>query len=212
MKTKAYDELVEFVKEIDPNADRNTVVKKINNLRSAFRKEVKKADVKGGVGKEPKLFYYDHLLFLLDQERSPKVERNDVFDQADESMDSNTENGFCDPFEDVCKNNVSDCESEINLGIDAAQDKLFSPSKPIQRHAHQRPPRDLTEIRKRPASEAYSNTIPESDQYDVFGKYVAHKLRRMTDQQSSHAEKFISQILYEGQTGNLSSMSNFSTS
>jgi hypothetical protein len=50
------------------------VVKKINNLRSAFRKEHKKvikSQVSGASAEEmyaPRLWYYNQLLFLSDQE------------------------------------------------------------------------------------------------------------------------------------------------
>jgi len=42
MKDRAYGVLIEKMKEIDKDANRDTVVKKINSLRSAYRKEIKK--------------------------------------------------------------------------------------------------------------------------------------------------------------------------
>ncbi|KAL1488446.1 hypothetical protein ABEB36_014917 [Hypothenemus hampei] len=41
-KNRAYEKLVEFYKTVDADATIDTVKKKINNLRSAFRKELKK--------------------------------------------------------------------------------------------------------------------------------------------------------------------------
>lgn len=43
-KAAAYDILIEKMREIDASATKDTVVKKINNLRSAFRKELKKVN------------------------------------------------------------------------------------------------------------------------------------------------------------------------
>ena len=41
-KDASYGTLIGKVQEVEPDATRDTVVKKINNLRSAFRKEHKK--------------------------------------------------------------------------------------------------------------------------------------------------------------------------
>lgn len=44
MKNKAYEKLVEFSKSFIPDANREFVTKKIQNLRAAFRKEMKKVE------------------------------------------------------------------------------------------------------------------------------------------------------------------------
>uniref|UniRef100_A0A1B6FVI6 MADF domain-containing protein n=1 Tax=Cuerna arida TaxID=1464854 RepID=A0A1B6FVI6_9HEMI len=43
-REESYKRLVEKVKEIDPAANKAVVTRKINSLRSAFRKELKKVD------------------------------------------------------------------------------------------------------------------------------------------------------------------------
>ncbi|KAG8295247.1 hypothetical protein J6590_083976 [Homalodisca vitripennis] len=72
-KEESYKRLVEKVKEIHPDANNAVVTRKINSLRSAFRKELKKVDkLVSGMGADKvyqsKLWYYDQLLFLTDQE------------------------------------------------------------------------------------------------------------------------------------------------
>lgn len=73
-KERAYDELLEFVKTFYPDANRDTVCSKINNLRSSFRKENKKlrASELSGAGAEeiyePSLFYFESMRFLYDSE------------------------------------------------------------------------------------------------------------------------------------------------
>jgi hypothetical protein len=73
-KAAAYDCLIEKLKVIEPDASRENVVKKINNLRSTFRKELKKVnDSKrsGSSGDDvyaPSLWYFNELMFLVDQE------------------------------------------------------------------------------------------------------------------------------------------------
>lgn len=72
-KEAAYAKLLENLKEIEPCATRDTVLKKINTLRSNFRKELKKVKASKKTGSaaddtyKPTLWYYDLLTFLDDQ-------------------------------------------------------------------------------------------------------------------------------------------------
>ncbi|XP_073818304.1 uncharacterized protein [Musca autumnalis] len=65
VRNKAYDKLVEKLKEVEPNPDRNMVVRKINSLRSAFRREYRKLHSKQNY--VTRLWYYDKLSFIADQ-------------------------------------------------------------------------------------------------------------------------------------------------
>lgn len=67
MRNKAYDKLVEKLKEVEPNPDRSMVVRKINSLRSAFRREYRKTHSK--LNYETRLWYYDKLSFIADQNK-----------------------------------------------------------------------------------------------------------------------------------------------
>lgn len=79
----AYTVLLELVKKFDPQATKDTVIRKINNLRTAFRRELKKVKFaqRSGMRHVPRLWYYPDLLFLLDREETlegtSNVERND---------------------------------------------------------------------------------------------------------------------------------------
>lgn len=82
-KNEAYERLVHKLKEKDDGATRDTVTKKINNMRSSFRKELKKVEssMRSGVSTEdiyhPSLWYYDLLLFLRDQE-TPRASSSNI--------------------------------------------------------------------------------------------------------------------------------------
>lgn len=73
-KEAAHRSLLLVVKGFDSTATKSDVLKKINNIRSAFRKEQRKVTVsqRSGSGTDdiyvPKLWYYRELLFLIDQE------------------------------------------------------------------------------------------------------------------------------------------------
>ena len=73
-KETAYKILTEKLKEIDVDADRSAVVRKINNMRSSIRKEKNKylASLKSGASADDvyrtKLWYYDLLNFIVNQE------------------------------------------------------------------------------------------------------------------------------------------------
>jgi hypothetical protein len=82
-KDAAYARLVGKLKEVEPSADKDSVVKKINNIRSNYRKELKKvkASSRSGSGTEdiyqPKLWYFTLLTFLNDQEE-PRSSRSNI--------------------------------------------------------------------------------------------------------------------------------------
>lgn len=87
----AYELLIDKLKEMEPSANKDLVIKKINNLRSSYRKELKKvkASIKTGNGAEdvyqPKLWYFNILNFLSDQ---------DIPRGSHSTLDSDDESGI----------------------------------------------------------------------------------------------------------------------
>jgi len=86
----AYKLLVEKLKEIDSSATKSVVVKKINNLRSSYRKELKKIKESTRTGSgaddvyQPKLWYYNMLSFLDDQD-TPRNSRSNIESDVENS-------------------------------------------------------------------------------------------------------------------------------
>ncbi|CAI6372741.1 unnamed protein product [Macrosiphum euphorbiae] len=74
LKREAYDELTKFCKTTIPEANKDFVIKKIQSFRGSFRKELKKVvdSKRSGASLDdvyvPTLWYYDHLVFTIDQE------------------------------------------------------------------------------------------------------------------------------------------------
>lgn len=88
-KEAAYKLLIEKLREIEPDANKDVVVKKINNLRSNVRKEKKKYEqsLKSGASADDvyriKLWYYDLFNFIHDQ--STPRESSSNLDSDDEN-------------------------------------------------------------------------------------------------------------------------------
>jgi len=93
LKNEAYNVLIEKYKEVDPNADKEIVKKKINSLRTNYRKELKKvkASYKSGSGTDdiyvPPLWYYNELNFLQDQEVPVDGSSTIILQSEDETQD-----------------------------------------------------------------------------------------------------------------------------
>lgn len=90
-KTAAYNKLIEQYKKIEPNANRDMIVKKLNGLRTNYRKEKKKVEesTRSGAGTNdiyvPTLWYYDLLKFLDDDQGTPRGSRSNI-DENDSSQ------------------------------------------------------------------------------------------------------------------------------
>lgn len=91
-KNSAYESLRQKLSEVDDNASIELVKKKVDNLRGCFRKELKKIKCSktSGAGAEevyhPRLWYFEHLLFLADQETpresTSNIESSHSFDES----------------------------------------------------------------------------------------------------------------------------------
>jgi len=87
-KDAAYEKLVEKMKEIDPQANRDLVRAKINSLRTSYSRELKKvkASQKSGAGTddiyEPSLWYFNEIDFLRDHKT--QIQGTSTLDGIDE--------------------------------------------------------------------------------------------------------------------------------
>ena len=71
VREKAYEQLVDYVRTFDKEANKDSVLKRIHNMRGSFRKELKKVKSSGFGADEiytPKLWYFHSLYFLKEQE------------------------------------------------------------------------------------------------------------------------------------------------
>ncbi|KAF9802910.1 hypothetical protein SFRURICE_015507 [Spodoptera frugiperda] len=88
-KNAAYNKLIEQYRKLEPSANRDAVVKKLNALRTNYRKEKKKVEesIRSGAGSsdvyEPTLWYYKLLKFLNDDQETSRFSRSNI--DGDES-------------------------------------------------------------------------------------------------------------------------------
>lgn len=108
-KNEQYDQLLEKYRENFPNADKQEVIKKINALRTNFRKELKRIHdaEKSGAGAEdvePSLWYFEEMKFLMPQE-TPTASTS-TMEIAEVSVRKGNEDGGTDK-RTISQDNVS---------------------------------------------------------------------------------------------------------
>uniref|UniRef100_A0A0A1WR58 Acyl-[acyl-carrier-protein] desaturase 6, chloroplastic n=1 Tax=Zeugodacus cucurbitae TaxID=28588 RepID=A0A0A1WR58_ZEUCU len=91
-KKRAYVDLVEKLREVEPNADVDMVKKKINSFRSCYRRKMFNAQeqIKLGLQPEIKWVYYKHLNFL--REINNPLTEDQSWRHSDDTTFTNVEN------------------------------------------------------------------------------------------------------------------------
>lgn len=83
-KAAAYDKLIQQYRKLESKANRDVIVKKLNILRTNYRKEKRKVEEsnrsRSGTNDVyvPKLWYYNLLKFLNDDHGTPESSRSDI--------------------------------------------------------------------------------------------------------------------------------------
>ncbi|GFW37981.1 MADF domain-containing protein [Trichonephila clavipes] len=205
IKNVAYRRMVNKLREIYPNADVEMVKRKINALRTNYRKELRKVEASkernqltGEPVYVPSLWYFELFHFIADQESEPPI--IDVTDGVevqdmlrvdfDENMAFEREE-LSDEFDDEFQ--VSSPESQS-----MRQMTNFSQNN----HSTFKRRRNLSYKSEDPwYPKKECSTSPTPDAEEVFGRYVASKLRHMDKSSQMLSERLISEVLFRGQMG-----------
>lgn len=230
MRNRAYDALVQKLREVNPVADRETVIRKINTLRTAFRREYKKVRSSQRMVKNPRhryrssLWYYDILKFVVEQ-NEPRVLRGAV------GAPPNVDEERC-PNDGSMQPDGSQEEMSIQSDIGKVETASPLPSPSATPLPNFQPVILETEgtygrrfgspsmpdtSRRKYQSEIYQDHQPKEticevtpkqyatchvgDDFDTFGHYVASKLRKSVPRQSIIAEKLIADVLLRANLG-----------
>ncbi|GFS04050.1 hypothetical protein ElyMa_004646800 [Elysia marginata] len=289
LKQKAFENLIKLCRDFDPNVNKDTIAKKINNIRTSFRRELKKKEAYKGSDEEyqPKLWYFNQLLFLVDQETPSQSCSDTSLEQdapQDDADDDTIELDFdIDKFESEPNSPCSYVELDEGFALNALHPRpsagtgteepahleikhenqvqqdyrtvtvaessshIAEPSTLGQARAPQprptgspaataasapgrasyasstttsarltshRPPqvnkryprdgRDESVLEIALAKLLTPPAAPDEDECDVFGRSVAHRLRALSHMQKILARKYISDVLFEAELGELS--------
>ncbi|KAG8335677.1 hypothetical protein J6590_062499 [Homalodisca vitripennis] len=203
------------MKEVEPLAKKDCVIKKINNMRSSFRKEVKKIkeSMKTGSGAyevyKPKLWYFESLRFLNDQE-TPRQSISNIDNHDSENEDENQ--ATADNTEHSNDSFHTDDVQSPTPQDDTSHGRRFSASRPRPTLLKRMTPTQqatLTGELLQTVNEHFKHPRPSEDRHDIFGKNVANVLREVLVPQRILAEKFINDVLFHAQMGTLTSSHGF---
>ncbi|KAF5302425.1 hypothetical protein FQR65_LT08514 [Abscondita terminalis] len=234
LKNDCYKELVAYCQKFYKEADKTFVQQKLQNLRTAFRKELKKVEdsKRSGAGTDdiyvPRLWYFDLLLFTKNDE----LPRQSI-DSREKNFPTNTTNMDLESDRKECnKNEDQDSEEEKQetqttiysegqslTEIPRSNMKPVSKSSPtttqtasekrkmIRRKDDQFLKCCSQAIKKLSSGSNGTSTKPVVDEFDALGISWAAKLRKLDDVQKVLAEDLINQTLKKAFFGELTRFS-----
>ncbi|XP_063543573.1 uncharacterized protein LOC134751976 isoform X3 [Cydia strobilella] len=195
MKQTAWGELTKILKKLDEDANVSSAKKKVDNLRSAYFREVRKvraSKLKARDDKEifhPNLWYYK-LMCFLGQSRST---------HSQQSMSNSSYPLECD--------NKQDSSSDEELIETPPRRKPSSQGSSRKKRRAITKTQTLVEPLKycEPKyQEQVENVEQKAKQPNYFGVYVGEQLEQVSSFQRTVAEKLISEVLFLAKTKNLS--------
>ncbi|XP_055625146.1 uncharacterized protein LOC129777318 [Toxorhynchites rutilus septentrionalis] len=185
-KIEQYDVLIEKYRENAPDADKQDVIKKINSLRTNFRKELKRIRdaEKSGAGAEevePTLWYFEQMRFLQNQE-TPTASISSM-------------NPVLDSGHTYCEDAGIEVIDNINYG--GASTEINTQLGPLKKR------KKTGNITDELMELACKRLQKSPDDHDTIAAAWGVELKKMEPIQQMLAKKFINEILFEGQMGTL---------
>ncbi|XP_055904141.1 uncharacterized protein LOC129939961 [Eupeodes corollae] len=187
LKAEAYEILVNKLREIDPNADRDCVVRKINNFRSSYRRDMnKKRKREESEGKDcfvSSLWYFDLLHFLHDQK---------------------------DAFEDLPSSTMSTSTSVMNENENYNQEGSFqhypkgrSSKRKWSVKEEQQEEEQETEAEDLPPEVIWNYFKESNNDAAILAKAWETQYSELSSQQKVFVRKLFSDVLFTGCLGKL---------
>ncbi|XP_068081935.1 uncharacterized protein [Anabrus simplex] len=204
-RNNAVDQLVQLFKTKDPEANRETVLKKLSSMRGSYNKELRKIKASQTTGTEPssvhvpKLWYYDQLSFLKDQDiprRSHSV--TSVLDDM--------------PFGEGESNDGDSADNDDHMST-GSQCSASSRSSRSFKRPLPRVDQVLEKISKRMDQPVTIPTPTEKTRqpHDAFGEYVAEKMRSISASMTPFCQKLINDAIFNAEMGMLNATSRIVT-
>ncbi|XP_037820947.1 uncharacterized protein LOC119609962 [Lucilia sericata] len=191
LKANCYSKLVAKLKEIYPDADREMVVRKINNFRTSYRKELRRKRESQRYGRvhKPTLWYFDCLSFLYDQDECGCGRTSVCEEEGTEEKKPTTQN----IGSHAIKQQQLPAKRYHNIKESDEEENLPSSSKRIKLNHRQIQPIKLSHEQQKQAQ----------IDADILAKSWAVQYKEMQGNQKLIARKIISDILFHGCMGTL---------
>lgn len=226
-RQEAYNILAEKLRQMDPDITRETIARKIDSFRSCFRKEMRKVKLSkasGGPVYKPRLWYFDHLTFLVDQDQpdKPTTEQqllDEPMDHDENSLDTGSLSSASaegtpfgavyDPVEDPPASTASlqQPSQPRPTSPPTIRQVIFKPKPPPE------PPRRKQTKEKQRHEDPLKTRAPEyadeEDEFDIMGMNIGNKLRKLPPDRVLIVEKLITDLIFEAQTGNITQSTRF---
>jgi Alcohol dehydrogenase transcription factor Myb/SANT-like len=208
VKRLAWQKLIEKYREIEPNPNKKTVLRKIGSLRTTFRKEYTRVERAKNTWQphKPKLWYYEQFSFIIvdpaiedvtvKEDHKAIVEMKEEIDDDGEDEDENDQSQDDDDDDD---NDNNECTKESNHSEDSYQDPLLTDGDQSLDTPKRETRKRTSEIAT--CSQPLKKLIVEEyakDEHFLTGQTIAAKLKNMTVNQQIIAEKLIFDVLYYG--------------
>ncbi|XP_053667608.1 uncharacterized protein LOC128717957 [Anopheles marshallii] len=216
-KQRAYERLVQKYKEMDKNATRSTVAKKINVLRTCYRRELTKLNKSlhsscGDKAYKPTLWYFD-LLAFLDESKSREVESSCegsgiVTATVHRPIKEILQHVEIEYIENESPFDSNDCGSVVEERVYSSCSMSSSATTEKRNFSSfdQQSYQQSNAARKR-----IRFSSNNEDSFDIFGKHIAYKLLSLNKQQYILAQKLINDVLFEGEMETLNRTCNITT-
>ncbi|XP_068087936.1 uncharacterized protein [Hyperolius riggenbachi] len=188
-KAQAYELLTDLCKTVCPTATVDLVKHKIANLRTVFKKELRKveASIRSGASGEdvyiPRLWYFDLLKFTITEDVSSSsiFQYSDICRMKQEEENTNDSLESTQFYQVITRPQVIEIPQQI---------------PPIQNQKRRRTVNE--ELSRQLLNEATAILNQKEDEFDAFGVTVAAKLRKMDENQRLLSEVLITDILFKG--------------
>ncbi|XP_013106971.2 uncharacterized protein LOC106086733 [Stomoxys calcitrans] len=205
LKKINYQRLLEKYHQMDPTATMKEMKRKINTLRSNYRRELRRLENCSRKERETQLYYFEAIDFLRHcdsfQQQQPRQKRMKIcrIDQDPTYLEEETEikSSLSDQHEhdDALEEEPFDFETTNDTSADCKGNDLYKePHVDFESN-------DLYNEQSVDMNRNDFNRKP--DEIDRLGQLWVAKFRKMNGTQQLWAEKFINEILLEGQLGNL---------
>ncbi|CAK1601932.1 unnamed protein product [Parnassius mnemosyne] len=207
-RLSALEALLQILRKQDKNANMDSVTKKINNLRCAFKKEHNKikATNRSGVGTDElyisKLWFYDLIMFLSESDNASRSSKD-----IDEILN---EIATTDNQDDVDTNTEEQMEEECNQS--ACRTSISQQNYPRQINIAKRKVKNAaTEVLSKISNRLDSPVTKSKPPYSAFGEHVAEKLRSMNQDAAKYCQKIINDAIFYAEFNNLNYTSHIVT-